>query len=297
MKASFVIVNYNRKDELLITISKSKDLIKENPSEYEIVIVDNASTDGSAAAIKTQHPNIVLIENKLNMGVPAWNAGFEKAKGKYFIVLDDDSHIDFGLEKALSYLDQNQKVGVLALNIAGGAFQTGYWINFSENAGFIGCGAIIRKELYDKIGGYADWIFVYTNEYEYGIRCLEAGYKIVYFSDCHVIHRTSSINRTKKRLITFSVRNEMAIVYKYFDKKHRLRYLTRIFLNHLKGVFEHGIIALPWYYSALISFLKLKKTLKHTPVKMEVEKFYREDLWSTRSPVFNKVATALKLKP
>lgn len=282
MKASFVIINYNRKDEVLVTLAKTKDIINSNFKDFEIIVVDNASSDGSAAAIKMLFPDIILIENKVNVGVPAWNAGFERAKGKYFIVLDDDSHVDSGLEEALSYLDQNPTIGVLALNITGGAFETGHWINFSQYAGFIGCGAIIRKELYDKIGGYADWIFVYTHEYEYGIRCLNAGYKIIYFSDCHVTHRTSSINRTKKRLITFSTINEMAIVYKYFSKTQRVRYTSRIFVNHLKGIFEHGIVTLPWYFSALREFFKLKKKLKHTPVKKEVEDFYSKELWSTQ---------------
>lgn len=282
MKASFVIVNYNRKDELLLTVSKTKDIIGSNFEDYEIIIVDNASVDGSATAIKNQHPDTILIENKINIGTPAWNIGFAKAKGKYFITLDDDSHIDSGLKESLSYLDQHHEVGVLALNIKGGAFQTKDWDNLSVHAGFIGCGAILRKEVYDKIGGYADWIFLYTHEYEYGIRCMEAGYKIVFFSNCHVTHRTSSINRTNKRLITFSVRNEMAIVYKYFNRKHRTLYLTRVFLNNLKGVHKYGIRSIPWYYWVLVEFFKLKKSLKQTPVKLEVEKFYRQEFWSTK---------------
>ena len=282
MKASFVIVNYNRKNEVLLTVSKTKEIIGSNFENYEIIIVDNASTDGSAVAIKSQHPDVILIENQVNIGAPAWNIGFTKAKGKYLIILDDDSHIDSGFQEALSYLDQHLDIGVLALNIKGGAFQTGHWNNLAEYPGFIGCGAILRKTVFDEIGGYADWIFLYTNEYELGIRCLEAGYKVVFFSDCHVTHRTSSINRTTKRLITFSVRNEMAIVYKYFNKKHRTRYLTRVFLNNLKGVFKYGIISLSWYYSALVEFFKLKKLLKQTPVKMEVEKFYSENVWSTK---------------
>lgn len=80
MKASFVIVNYNRKDELLLTVSKTKDIIGSNFEDYEIIIVDNASVDGSATAIKNQHPDTLLIENKINIGTPAWNIGFAKAK-------------------------------------------------------------------------------------------------------------------------------------------------------------------------------------------------------------------------
>lgn len=281
MKASFVIVNYNRKDELLLTIAKTKEII--NSKEYEILIVDNASSDGSASAVKSQYPEVTLIESNINLGVPAWNLGFAKAKGQYFIVLDDDSQVDAGLEKALLYLDNHPNVGVLALNIIGGAYQTYEWNNLAEYAGFIGCGAILRKELYEKIGGYADWIFLYTHEYEYGIRCLQAGYKIIFFADCHVTHRTSAINRTTKRLVKLSFVHEMAIVYKYFQKKDRTFYLIRVFLNNMKGIYRYGFKSFLWYYEGLKEFNKLKKKLNNTPVNIDVQNFYSKNYWSTKS--------------
>jgi GT2 family glycosyltransferase len=170
MKASFIIVNFNRKEELYLTISRTLSLI--NGQDYEVIIIDNASSDGSAEMVKQAFPTVKLIENNINIGITAWNRGFEVALGAYFILLDDDSQLDAGLESALNYLDANHDVGVLALNITGGAFQTSHWDNLSCYAGFIGCGAIIRKELYHKVGGYADWIFLYTNEYEFGIRTM-----------------------------------------------------------------------------------------------------------------------------
>ncbi|MVN22606.1 glycosyltransferase family 2 protein [Mucilaginibacter arboris] len=282
MKASFVIVNYNRKEEVLLTISKTKNIIKFDPANFEIIIIDNASTDGSATAIKDEYPDVILIENKVNIGISAWNTGFSIAKGNYFIILDDDSHIDNGLEKALLYLDNHTDIGVLALNITGGAFQTCNWNNLAEYAGFIGCGAIMSKELYEKIGGYADWIFLYTHEFEYAIRCKQAGYKIIFFADCQVTHRTSAINRTSKRLITLSFRNELGIVYKYFQKKDRTLYLTRVFFNNIKYIFRHGIKSVSWYYNGWKEFNKLKKDIQFTPVNDDVQNFYSRYYPSTQ---------------
>ena len=287
MKASFVIVNYNRKEELLVTIAKTKLIIKNQEADFEIIIVDNASNDESAAAVKALYNDVIVIENKVNTGAPAWNLGFAQAKGKYFIILDDDSHMESGLNEALDYLDNHSEVGVLALNIIGGAYNTNGWTNLSDTVGFIGCGAIWRKELYQKIGGYAEWIFLYTNEWDYGIRCLDAGYKLRYFQDCHIIHRTSSINRTNKRLKVFSVRNEMAIIYKYFDRDNRNKYIFRVFINNLKGVYGLGFPSVPWYFEALKEFFKLKKILTHTPVKKEVQEIYSKAYWSTQS-IFKK---------
>jgi GT2 family glycosyltransferase len=282
MKASFVIVNYNRREELLLTIWRTKELIRNVPGGFEIVIVDNASIDGSAEAVKSQHPDVVLIENKVNIGVPAWNIGFAKARGEYFITLDDDSHMESGLEEALQYLHDNQDIGILACNIKGGLFTTSHWVDLDDTIGFIGCGAFFRREVYLKIGGYADWIFLYNNEWELGMRCLAAGYKLRYFANCVVTHRSSSINRTAKRLKIFSIRNEMAVVYKYYNKDHRNLFLFRVYMNNLKQIRYLGLASIPWFYTALKEFFKLKTTLPHTPVSKELEMFYNSKYWPTR---------------
>jgi GT2 family glycosyltransferase len=281
MKLSFVILNFNREKELLITISKTLELM-EGKGAFEIIVVDNASTDQSVAAVKLNFPQVKLVERNKNIGIAGWNDGFARAQGEYLVVLDDDSNIVSGLEEAVTVLDENPRIGILALNVTGGAFPTNYLIHMQDNIDFIGCGAIIRRELFQKIGGFAEWLFIYTHEWEYAIRCLEAGFSIKYFANCLVDHRTSVINRTSKRLKVFSVRNEMAIVYKFFDKKDRAKYVLRVYLNNLKGVYRLGLSSLPWYFQALKEFFKLRKELVHTPVSREVQDFYSKSCWSTR---------------
>lgn len=281
MKLSFVILNFNREKELLETLEKTQQLMV-GKTGFEIIVVDNASADNSVAAVKNAFPAVEVIERKKNIGIAGWNDGFEAAKGEYLIVLDDDSNIENGLDEAIKVLDEHPDTGILALNVTGGAFPTDYLIHMHDNIDFIGCGAIIRKEVYNKIGGFAEWLFIYTHEWEYAIRCLNAGYKIKYFENCHVTHRTSNINRTSKRLKIFSIRNEMAIVYKFFSEKDRTKYVTRVYLNNLKSIFKYGISSLPWYYMALKEFLKIRKTLVHTPVSREVQDFYSRSCWSTR---------------
>jgi GT2 family glycosyltransferase len=281
MKISFVILNYNREKELLITISKTLQLMA-GETDYEIIVVDNASSDQSVASVRRTYPSVKLIARTENNGVAGWNDGFELALGEYMVVLDDDSNIVSGLQEAVAVLDSDPKIGILALNVTGGAFPTDYLFHMEDNIDFIGCGAIIRKELYLKIGGFAEWLFIYTHEWEYAIRCLNAGYRIRYFETCYVDHRTSVINRSSKRLKVFSVRNEMAIVYKYFAKKDRAKYIARVYLNNLKGVYRLGPRSLPWYVQALTEFFKLRKELVHTPVSREVQDFYSKSCWSTR---------------
>lgn len=292
MRASFVIVNYNRKDELLTTIFKTRELLKNNLGDYEIVIVDNGSQDGSAIAVNDTFPEVVLIENKLNLGAPAWNLGFKIAKGDYFIILDDDSHLEAGLEEALTYLDQNNKVGLLALNITGGSYETSNWEDMAETIGFIGCGAIFRRELFEKIGGYADWMFLYANEWELGLRCIDAGYKIVYFKNSNVVHRTSKSHRTNKRLRMFTTKNEMGIIYKHFAY-NKWKYIIRVWVNNLKIIKTEGLMAA--YYSFLggINFLRTRKDLVPTPVSAESQKYFESYFWGTQ-PIFDFVTKRIK---
>lgn len=283
MRVSFCILNFNREKELLRTLEKTYSLMQ-GRDDFEIIVVDNASSDTSVASVKKAFPNVVLIERKANIGVAGWNNAFEKASSEYMVVLDDDSNVESGIEDALTYLDKNPDVGILALNVSGGAFPTDYLKDKQDYIGFIGCGAIIRKEVYQQIGGFAEWLFIYTHEYEYGIRCLAAGYKIQFFENCHVTHRTSSINRTNKRLKIFSVRNELAIVYKNFSS-HRWLYINRILFNNMKYVKRGGVKGLLYVLEGYIKFLQFRKTLEPTPVSKNIQDAFIYNFWSTK-PVF-----------
>ncbi len=288
MYASFVIVNYNRKNELLVTIAKTKELIKSYAEQYEIVIVDNGSTDGSAEAVEVNFPDVVLIANKVNIGAPAWNFGFAKAKGDYFIIIDDDSHVESGLEEALKYMEARPNIGVLALNVLTGPYTSEGW-KMEENkniVGFIGCGAILRRKTYEKIGGYADWIFLYVNEWELGLRCVNAGYEVQYFAGCKVIHRTSSLHRTTKRFETLVAKHQLAIIYKYFPKE-RWKYIGRVVLNNLKGVIKEFEFKRAWYIIlGAGDFLKMRSALSHTPVSPSAQKLYIKAFPQARDSAF-----------
>jgi GT2 family glycosyltransferase len=292
MKASFVIVNYNRKNELAITLAKTEELISKNRSEYEIVLIDNASTDGSAAMVKENFPDVVLIENPVNTGAPAWNLGFAKAKGNYFIIIDDDSHIEAGLEEGIAHMEKNKDIGVLALNVVSGPYTSEMWEwkDGQEIVGFIGCGAILRRETYEKIGGYADWMFLYVNEWEYGLRCINAGYSVRYFANSKVIHRASPVNRSNKRLYVFVQKHEMGIIYKHFSYKRGM-YLRRATINNFKGELRKlGFKQMWWMLIGMKEFFKMKGKLAYTPVSKEAQMFYAERFHNTKSPAFSFIS-------
>lgn len=292
---SAVILAYNRCAEVLITIQKLKGYSAGLPFNLDIIVVDNASIDDTCEKVKEKYPEVTLITNEKNNGIAGWNEGFKVAENKYFLVLDDDSHIENGLTEAIDYLEANAAVGILALNIFGGIYQTDdetEWKDKADSAGFIGCGAIIKKELYKKIGGFAEWLYLYTHEYEYGLRCMNAGYKIKFFKNSRVVHRTSNLNRTNKRLRTFSTRNELAIIYKYFPK-NRWKYLFRIFINNLKLVKNEGLSAGSYVLNGSSKFIKMKNEISYTPVSPEIQEFFVEKFRSAH-PICSKIKKRLK---
>ena len=290
---SVVILSYNRCSEVLITINKLKELQANLPFNLEIIVVDNASVDDTSKAVKQNHPDIILVTKEKNNGIAGWNEGFKVATGKYLLVLDDDSCIESGLPEAITFLENNTATGILALNIVDQQLKGDpdldmeeAWKDKENIVGFIGCGAIIRKELYDKIGGYSEWIYLYTHEFDYSIRCLDAGYRVQFFEQGVVVHRTSVINRSKKRMRIFAARNEMAIIYKYFSS-NRPKYIARTLLNNLKFIKREGIKSGYYILLGAIEFLKIKKKIGHTPVSPAVQDFYAERFWSTKPVLEN----------
>ncbi len=289
---SAVILAYNRVAEVAISVHKLEAYAATMPFALEIIVVDNESADGTSAMVQAEFPAVQLVTIKKNIGIAGWNEGFKIARYKYLLVLDDDSHIESGLEAAVAYMERHSRVGILALNITSGPYRTDDWVwqngkpwqHEQDIPGFFGCGAIIRKEVYEKIGGFAEWVHVYAHEWEYGIRCLNADYEVKYYQQSSVIHRASKINRTAKRARIFGTRNEMGIIYKYFGDK-RWKYIARMFFNNLKRVKDEGILN-AWYdVVGAIEFMKFRATLTHTPVSKEVQQFFAEN-YNNTFPVF-----------
>lgn len=296
---SAVVLSYNRSSEVLITIQKLKDLSPALPFPLQIVVVDNGSVDDTSARVKEKHPDITLVVKEKNNGIAGWNEGFKVAKYKYLLVLDDDSHIKSGLIEAVHHLEKNPGIGILALNVTTGPFITeGIWTNDEDLIGFVGCGAIIKKEVYNKVGGFAEWLHVYAHEWEFGIRCLDAGYSIKYFANSNIDHRASNVNRSVKRLLIYSTRNELGILYKYFGYR-RWKYIIRMFINCMKSLFNHGILRAYYYIIGTIKFFKMRKSIVYAPVSKQTQLYFADRFWGTK-PVFafikKKLGSASKTK-
>lgn len=126
---SIIIVSFNTKE---LTENCLKSLVyslKNSSLRYEVIVVDNNSTDGSVQAIKdlpagrqgkkAKIKNIILIENKSNFGfAKANNVGLKKAQGKYILFLNSDTDVDnIDFKELIQYMDSNSDVGALTVKV------------------------------------------------------------------------------------------------------------------------------------------------------------------------------------
>ena len=104
---SITIVNWNTKQ---ITCNCLKSIFEQaSRLNYEVIVIDNASTDGSVDMIKAEFSQVILVENNRNRGYAAGcNAGIRVAKGRYILLLNSDVVVlDNAVEKTVQYADKH----------------------------------------------------------------------------------------------------------------------------------------------------------------------------------------------
>src|SRR5437764_14739343 len=101
--ATSVFLVYNRREELRESLQRMLE-DSEYPSErVAVIVVDNASTDGSAEMVRQEFPAVQVLEHDRNVGVSGFNAGFAAAKGEWVLALDDDCYLPpDGLRRAVA---------------------------------------------------------------------------------------------------------------------------------------------------------------------------------------------------
>ncbi|MGE5223690.1 MAG: glycosyltransferase family 2 protein [Omnitrophica WOR_2 bacterium] len=211
-KVTIIIVNMNGRHHLQKCLPS---VFKQNYDDYEVMVVDNASTDGSIDYIEQNFPKIRIIKNGTNFGYAgANNVGFQKASGEYIAVLNPDTqvHPDWLLEliKALQdmpkaglatpkilLMDQPNLINTCGNNIT----YTGLTVCrglqqpaclFTEACkvpAVSGAAFVIKKEVLDKIGGFDENFFTYYEETDLSLRALLAGYECHYVPASIILHK------------------------------------------------------------------------------------------------------------
>ncbi|PLX31153.1 MAG: hypothetical protein C0600_06335 [Ignavibacteria bacterium] len=237
---SFVLLSWNRIDDVRYVLTR----LRENPwPDKEIIVVDNASSDGTAEMLNTEFPDVRVIALEDNIGIAGWNAGLSAAGGEYIFVLDDDSYpVGDSVSESVSYLTRHPDCGVVGLRIHNERLGIEETAQFSagEEQTFIGCGAVIRRDVIDRIGGFDPRLFLYEHEMEYSMRVRMAGLSVDFLPSAVVHHRASMKNREIRRhrdcrRVYFTSRNILYIMLLHFPLRSIRFRVLRIALGRALG--------------------------------------------------------------
>jgi glycosyltransferase involved in cell wall biosynthesis len=181
MKLSIIIANYNRESYIARAIRSCIHQVIFR-TEYEILVIDDCSTDNSVILIQEFESNIQLFINKKNMGVAySSNVGLQKAKGEYWMRVDSDDYIsEFSCQYMVSILNENSDIDFVycdhyRINNNGRTIDK---VQLDNDKVLFehGAGVMFRKSVLDKIGGY-DSSLRNAEDYDLLVRIVKAGYK------------------------------------------------------------------------------------------------------------------------
>jgi GT2 family glycosyltransferase len=222
---SIIIVSWNTRD---ITRACLKSIYESGGSVgFEVILIDNASHDGTARMVKTEFPKVILIQNASNSGFAAANnQGMAKAVGRYVLLLNSDTVVQDGaIAKAVAFADANPQAGLVGcqtrcangdiqyncylfpslLNLAlsltklqvifwhrrfFGRYRMGWWDYNSvrEVDGIAGCFMLARRTAIDQVGPMSESYFMYSEDTDWCWRFRRAGWKVMYTPDPRIVH-------------------------------------------------------------------------------------------------------------
>lgn len=287
------ILSYNRKDELKNTLTK---VFEQDYKNIEVIVVDNASSDGSVQMIRTEFPEVQIIPLKSNEGASGLNHGFQKSKGDYVLILDDDSFPRNGaLAESIRKFQIDAKIALVAFHIYNSALN--FFENLSNKEGvyteFIGCGAIIKTEILQKVGFYDELYFLYHNEIDLSIRIIEAGYKIEFLENFIVEHRYSSLKRKdgedfiySESKFYYNLIGRGIFLLKYFSFKNIIFSGFRLLIGRLLIAFKYRWLKI--YIKAIFNLLSnFSRILRsRNPVSIETQRLYNYGKINFIDPTF-----------
>jgi len=214
MKISIIIPNYNGAHFLKDCLDSIK---KQSYEDFEVIVVDNASEDGSLDILKNDYPEVKVVLNKSNLGfVGANNEGYKQVQGEYILFLNNDTKLDKDcfkhlLEKALS---NKKDIGVVFAKIlrmdqpemydaVGSCLTTFgflYHLGFREidkgqydNLEYVfspkGVCFLVSKKIIDEVGLFDSDYFAYFEESDFFWRVWLDGYKIAFMPKAVVYHK------------------------------------------------------------------------------------------------------------
>ncbi len=258
MKLSVIIVNWNTRD---LTLQSLRTLYEHAPAcEFEVLLIDNDSSDDSVEHIKKEFPQVMLVENDDNLGFgKANNQGMRMAKGEYIFLLNSDVIVlEGGVQKLVDYLDTHPDatmVGPRLLN-EDRTFQLAcrrslpnplnsflYLFGISKIIkskkiasykkeyddptvtepveGISGAAMMFRRVVFEKTGGFDETFFMYGEDLDLCKQVQDNGWKTVYVADAQIVHLGGGSSAKRRTQSLINFYESMWIYYKkHYGQQH-----------------------------------------------------------------------------
>lgn len=203
-KAAVVTCNYNR---FFLTFECIKSLEKLTYPNFDIIVVDNGSTDDSTDKLKKTFPYLILIRNRKNLGLSeVLNMGISEAikKGAEYVFLVDNDTKDFSenyLEEVIRVFEKDKRIGLVGTRNLDYNGNKVWWGEVHEKLGVVrntpDCGYIVRSQPFKEIGMFDENFFFGFEDLDFIVRLREAGYKTAFVSSVKFAHMAGG---TKSRV-------------------------------------------------------------------------------------------------
>jgi N-acetylglucosaminyl-diphospho-decaprenol L-rhamnosyltransferase len=211
------IVNTNNRELLLACLESLRG------TGAEVVVLDNASEDGSAAAARNQFPDVRVIAQKFRAGFGAnHNTVIRSTDSRYVYVLNEDTtSADWGLARMVDFLDGDRRIAALGPRLVypDGSHQASAWrfptpgvsllglpslgrVGVEQSRGtrpravdwLMGAALLLRREALDDVGLFDEGFFLYSEEIDLCLRLRRNGWRARYFPQVTVVHHESQFS-------------------------------------------------------------------------------------------------------
>lgn len=230
-----VVATRDRREELLRTLRELARL----PERLPVIVVDNASSDGTADAVRAQHPSVEVVRLDRNLGAAGRTQGVRRARTRYVAFADDDSWWAPGaLARAAAVLDAHPRLALLAATtlvgeqerldpvtaqLAAAPLGTEPDLPGPSVLGFLACSAVVRRDAYLQVGGFEELLLISCEESLLAVDLAAAGWGLAYVADV-VAHHHPSVHRGPRRAQrVLSRRNELLVAWLRLPVRDALR--------------------------------------------------------------------------
>ena len=278
-KLTVIVLNWNGEKLLKDCLSS---ISQQTYKDFDVLFVDNKSTDKSVHYVKKNYPNVKIIQNKKNEGFAEGNnIGIRKVESYYVLVLNNDTKLDIDcLKYLMAVVDSNPKLGMITpqmLYFDGKidtfgltAYKSGLTKDVKSDMDiFCPCGgaALYKKEMLEDIKLGDDYFdsdyFIYAEDYDLGFRARLRGWKCIHVPKAIVHHMHGATMKQSPLSVYLGDRNRLLTVIKNYPAPLLLRYSPMIIglqlLTIAKYIFIHPLLILKSKLSALFLLPKMLK--------------------------------------